>query len=616
MNQPAGENGSNARYQHVRRALQERGYLEPPLERLFLGGTSGARRGAWILNAVLAGLFAGPPLGLLLAGVVVAQSAGLIPIWPDGAIYAVFFTPVLGVAVGAIEAIVALCIRWASRSGTLSPRRAAWVAGVAVGVVFSLYLGFWAMRQTGAFGLRDFVCLVALAIGAGFAGRVVSAAALVEAVYASGRVPTEARPRLWRGLLSAATVFVLLAALLAGSLRLGSGQAVLDAHSPNARGTLAAFVAWDGLSRELARGIERESTASNPTADLIGSERNAVTVQHSDGSDAVAFWTTVATGCPADRHGVRATLLPTLKGGQAPLISHGIAAGPLELLARLLPTEPRIARAGVRSIPAIWEIAADARKTAVIGWWATWPATSPGAAGGYVVSDGALAATIAGRFVDQAVFPSTWGARESPDWLARARVAAGEAPPVSERGDRLAWEALVGDLYLIESFAAVSRDPDLGAVFLYLPGLDVVRERSRRGGEDPFTILERLRRHALTVDSALERIRHGAADGRSRPVSISLFGWPGRAAEGESGWWASIPPASRDTAANPEVTSIAPTWLALQGLSIDDRMCGEPWGIVAGKRKTRVTPAKPAPASEAFEQDVLERLRSLGYVDQ
>ena len=54
----------------------------------------------------------------------------------------------------------------------------------------------------------------------------------------------------------------------------------------------------------------------------------------------------------------------------------------------------------------------------------------------------------------------------------------------------------------------------------------------------------------------------------------------------------------------------------IEGLSVDARMCGEPWGLTAPKVQTRVAPAKPAPASEAFEQDVLERLRSLGYVDQ
>ncbi len=605
-----------SRYDEVRRALHERGYLEPPLERLFLGGQSGAQRGAWFLNALLAGLFAGPPLGVLLAAVVVAQSGGLIPLWPDGVIYAAFFAPVLGAAVGAIEIAVALCIRWSSRRGTLSPRRAAWIAGVAVGVVFSAYLGFWAMKQTGAFGARDFVCLLALAIGAGYAGRVVSAAALVEAVYASGRVPTESRPRLWRALLGAAAVFVLLAALLAGSTRLGSGSPVLDAHAHDNSKTLAVFVAWDGLSRELAHGIERASGSGNESSAWIARETKAATVQRSDASDPVSFWTTVATGCSADRHGVRATLLPTLRGGQAPLISHGVAAGPLELLARLLPTQPRIARAGVRTVPAVWEIAADARKTAVIGWWATWPASKPGEAGGYVVSDGALAATIAGRSIDQAIFPATWGTQESPTWLARARSAAGAAPEIERRGDRLAWEALVGDLYLVEALAAVTHDPELRAVFIYLPGLDVVRERSRRSGEDPFTILERLRRHAVSVEAALTRVTETLGIDRQRALSISVMGWPGRAAEGESGWWASDLSRERVRDTNPEVTAIAPTWLALEGLSVDARMCGEPWGLAAPKVQTRVAPAKPSPASEAFEQDVLERLRSLGYVDQ
>jgi len=74
-------------------------------------------------------------------------------------------------------------------------------------------------------------------------------------------------------------------------------------------------------------------------------------------------WTTIGTGVPPERHGVLDFLEPDPAGGP-----------------------PHPVSSASRRVPAIWEMAAAAgRSTAVIGWWASFPAQAP--AGGAVYSD-------------------------------------------------------------------------------------------------------------------------------------------------------------------------------------------------------------------------------------
>jgi len=66
------------------------------------------------------------------------------------------------------------------------------------------------------------------------------------------------------------------------------------------------------------------------------------------------IWTTIATGQPPDVHGVLDFVEPDPRGGPAQPIT-----------------------SAARKVPALWEMAAAAGRTsAVVGWWATYPATS------------------------------------------------------------------------------------------------------------------------------------------------------------------------------------------------------------------------------------------------
>lgn len=599
-------------YEAVRHALQERGYLEPPLERLFLGGADGVTgRRLWV-SAVLSALIGGPLLGLLLAVVLVVQDNRAVPLWPDGVVYALLFAPVLGAAIAVAELAAAWVIRWRGRRRAIAPRTAAWVSGLAVAGVLGVYLGYWAMRGGAAIDADSLLALLAVSLAAGVAGRIVSAAALIEAALVGGHAPLERR-RGWYRLFGAAGLIVALGAIAALAARRTEGPAVAveDHYTGTGRRVL---IGWDGFSRPLARGLVREGAV--PWLASLANRQRPLSIASPTVSDRVALWTTLATGCDPSAHGLTGTSLHRLRGTTVPPTRSGLAAGPLAVLTRLLPLEVRPARAGVRQIPSLWEIAADVRKTAVIGWWATWPATSPGSAGGYVVSDAAWVATATARTIDRSIYPESWGAGRSAAWLQRAQAAAGARPPATAAAERVAWEALTTDLFLIEALRESLSDPDVTIALLYLPGLDLLRDRWDRQDRDTYELLAATRHHAALVDQALADT-FGGSEGATAVTVVAL---PGRAGAREEGWWlgaatAGVPP----DVARVELTTVAATWLDRMALTIDRRICdaSQPGG--PGRSSipvlTRATPAKPAPTAEPFEQDVLERLRSLGYVE-
>ncbi|HNX20717.1 MAG TPA: hypothetical protein PKG80_10685, partial [Acidobacteriota bacterium] len=270
-------------------------------------------------------------------------------------------------------------------------------------------------------------------------------------------------------------------------------------------------------------------------------------------------------------------------------------------------------RAGVRRVPSFWEVAAGAEKTAVVGWWGTWPAGAPGTRGGYVVSDVAVTALRRGRGVEQAFHPSSWGVSRGARWLAAADAAAAAeegAPALPPGGAAVAREALAIDLFALDALADAFADPAVGLGAVYLPGQDILRARLRELGADPFAALEALARHARIVDRRLGAL---LADGGADMVWVAAL--PGRAGAGERGFVARRGAGPGVGALN--AVDVAPSFLAAAGLPIDDRMSGA--AVAAGpnpprRLRTATGPAAPPSAPEGLEQDVLERLKSLGYV--
>ena len=101
------------------------------------------------------------------------------------------------------------------------------------------------------------------------------------------------------------------------------------------------------------------------------------------------MWTTIATGQPPERHGIRGLESRQIAGVEGQFRSESRVWSALTAATDLVRlTRPAIASGDQRLIPAFWEVAARAGlRTAVVHWWATWPAPDDL---GVVLSDRAI----------------------------------------------------------------------------------------------------------------------------------------------------------------------------------------------------------------------------------
>jgi Tfp pilus assembly protein PilF len=354
-------------------------------------------------------------------------------------------------------------------------------------------------------------------------------------------------------------------------------------------------------------------------------------------------WTTIGTGEPPEVHGVLDFLEPNPAGGA-----------------------PRPTTSASRRVPALWEMAAAAgRTTAVIGWWATYPAQAP--PGGTVYSD-RLTEQLLGlsspvpRLADPpaaevaANHLALHAADVTPAMLAPfLTVGASELAKVLARPD--VWDDPIGGLaklvaatLTVERLTSRELDRDTDVVFSYLEGTDTVGH-----------LFGPYRPPALpTVDPALAARFAGVVDRYYAHVD----GWVGAVAKrlgpedtlvvvSDHGfaWGADRPrvPAGAHTATavlwhRPEgvflaagpvvqpsptrrrigVIDVAPTLLALAGLPRGTEMPGRvpEWLLRSGDHRPGVdyvallapdkAPEVELPPQAAQEQ--LAKLRALGYI--
>jgi len=337
-----------------------------------------------------------------------------------------------------------------------------------------------------------------------------------------------------------------------------------------------------------------------------------------------AVWTSIATGRPASEHGVhgyQAGRLPGIRTGlqeQAPEDSLGLS---LRLLFPPLVASAMPVSSDFRRYPAVWEILADGGvPTAAVNWWATWPAQGTEA---MVVSERAFPRFLAGSVPDRDVSPPALQqalAERFPDDMAqvrlgleRAGLAAGEGP-----GARAAlidgYHALIGRRLADSGRARV--------LMLYLPGVDIARGSGARNA-DPLVTAGVVRHLDSLVGSLLDSAgpedlvlvagdpgRH-RGPGRCRGL---LLVWGERVRPGPAG--------GRVVSS----LDLAPTLLALAGFPRAEDLPGHALlGYLADDDPVS-TPRPPIPtygarvppdasaASDDFDEEVLERLRSLGYI--
>lgn len=634
MSAPSGD-----RVDELRQQLRSLGYLDAGVDRFVLGPAQ-ERRGPAALAARFAGrvgLLGGVLLGPAAAIGVGARLPGLVSGVRDASVIAIYLAAVFFVAVSALSFLVSVAIATVARTrGDRFTRRAALAsraAGWIIAAACVVYLTLWWRNANAGFGWSaplwtSFALLVAVAISLllGHAQRIATLAVLASAAGASAQLPPVGA-RSWRVVLGGgALAFAGAAALLVSTASMerpaGPDHPPLTVVSG---GTALRVVAIDGFDPAMFSSFTADVT------DRFMSSRLRLAAQ--DTSDPARAWTTIATGQPPEVHGVLGVETRRVAGVQGSVAAGGGAVARAIRastdLVRL--TRPSVASRDERRAKTIWEVAEESGlRTAVVNWWATWPAP-PG--DGIVITDRALLRLEQGGSLDAEIAPSSLYAPLRAAWpgirqRARAASARFDTVPDAAAGGILKRSAeldatIVG---ILEALPGPARDLDI----IYLPGLDIAQHALLATGEGtastPSAVaarLEALRRYY----PFLAQIAGGLLAPSER-VNVVIVTQPGRVhtrTEGVLASYAALDahgdtrPRVRDAGAG-RVVDIAPTLLNGLGIPVSRELAGTPASMISTHPVRYVdTYGRPfaAPASRGgtpLDQEMIDRLRSLGYV--
>ena len=303
-------------FEEARERLRSRGYLDRGVEGAVLKGALAARNRTLglLFGAAVASLF----LALALATVETAAVALASALSPRDALVLFAWLGAGALLAAAVLVLLLAALAWLRMRGRSDP------SGVSteVAVVFGVLAGVGAVLAArpvleAAGPLAALVAFAAAAFAVVLAVRVARGLAFT-VLATSGRAVFSRAPR---------PALALGAALAAAAL--ATGGWLLLRHVPPADEPLVVrsgtarvvLVAVDGWIPELASGAAPLGAAAR-----LGYRKET--------TDPAAFWTTVATGEPARRHGVGALELVRLDGLVAPV---RLTAGTGWYLGRLLP---------------------------------------------------------------------------------------------------------------------------------------------------------------------------------------------------------------------------------------------------------------------------------------
>lgn len=618
----------------LRERLRALGYLDARVDRFVLAGAATRDRAlALALTAssrigLLAGVLLGPAAVIGLA----ARAPGLITSVTDSMVLAAYLAVPFAIASAALA--LAAILAAGALPGSHG-RRTAIAAGLVVAAACLIYLTLWwrAAVPPGAWGAQ----LLALAVAAAISlliGHVVTISVLAYLVRigVSG-LPAGSPLSSWRvvvplGIVALTGAMVLLSALAPPAP--AGPEATRPPLTVVPTGVRALVLAIDGV--DVTTLTRLRSGGGLPTFDaLLGSAAAPLAV--SADRDPAQVWTTLATGQPVERHGIRA-----LEGRQLAGVEGRVGAGSLLTTATdlLRLTRPTIASGDERRVPAFWEVAASAGlRTAVVHWWATWPAAD---IAGTVLTDRAILRLEQGGDLSAEIAPAGLyapllagaGARAARVDALLAGLTHGLGPEIAaviERSARL--DATVLDL----AIDPATGEQDLLAV--YLPGLDIAQHAlfpaAPAGTLAAAAAAERVR--ALeTYYAFLDRALAATvlADRRAGRVSL-LVTQPGRVGDAPAGP-AALLAVSGAVSARGAVTGaltpevLAPTVLRILGVPVAADLGAGPADVLLQPEFLRAFPSRTVPtygerrvraatgSGRALDQEMIERMRSLGYV--
>jgi hypothetical protein len=602
----------------VREELKRLGYLDRGLDRFVLAGALGRSpmrasfAAAW--RVALAG---GLLFGLAGALAAVGLDGRLLGEPRDLAVLSLYLVTSAALVTGLLAFAGGLVAGWAGRGrASGAGNNLARIVGLALAVAALFYLSWW--WRTHLLGAPRVAQAMALVLGIGLSlalGRFGSLAAV--AVLAAGghgdRLPVAALSR--RHLLPVLGAAVLLygGGVAAATYFTGSVAGPDFAVIPS--GLRVRVLGIDGLERGMAESMIARGEMPQLQALLAAGARGSMKVEPERVPAIV--WTTMATGRGPEAHGIQSLGARRLAGLRTPLVVEREPGPFLSALTaaadllRLTHREP--ASSGLRSAKTFWNIAAEkGLRVGVVNWWATWPAD---ALNGYLVSDRAFFKLEKGGPPDREVWPT--------EDFERLRPLVARAGAESDRAHRL-------DRFHTSAARLLRGDnpPDIEA--LYLSGLDIFT--SQRLGEaaeaDVASLGERLeavRAYYRFVDGLIGE----AAAGWGKGELLILVGDPGRrarsAATSALGTLVLVGgPVIAGDLGLVSSRDLAPTVLYLVGLPRSEELEGAVLEAALAPEFRASHPLRSVrsygrrasgPTSEsAFDQDVLEELKSLGYI--
>ncbi len=617
-------------YEEVRRKLCERGYLEGRIERFvlrdLLGPGSHARHLA--RTGLKAAILGAPLLGGVLAGAAVAVNRPLLG--PTDAFVLWLWFGLLAGAVlfvldlGAATLVAARARRRGARpSDTL---RAAAMVGLPV---LAYLAALWGSRRSGSGWAADAAFLAAALAASLIAAWLAGLVSLAGVIGRTGEVPDRQRRF---ALVLVALLLPVTAALFAvtgafGRPARGSGPSPFEVRAGSCR---LVFIGVDGLDGELVQALAERGAVPRL---LAGMEAGAVfTKRRAAGIEPPEVWTTILTGMPAEAHGVRAVSAARLPGVATPLRD---TAGPAPMSAALrflLPRRTVPTTGAGRAVRTLWEIVALKQGAAGVGWWASWPARDgeSGEGRAWVVSDRVLPKLLLDAEEDRDASPAGLFGRLRADFAAdrealRREFAEGMGPARGGSAARLLWESFLMDGYASRVSRRLERDPAVSASFVYLSGLDILRRRleERREAQGLGGVLETqeaIEAYVRWLDALL-----GEALAEGEEGCVVIVGDPGRSANKESEGFVVVKHASVEPGClGGTITDldVAPLALALLGFPASEEMPGRsPEACLnpplAGQARLPSYGRRGVAAEgavSAFDPDMTERLRSLGYL--
>jgi hypothetical protein len=626
------------RVDDLRQQLRSLGYLDAGVDRFVLASAESTRGpiGVAIMAGIRIGLLSAVLLGPAAAVGLGFRVPGLVSRVQDAVVLALYLGAFffLGSAVlsAGVSSIAAAFVRARADRSAPRARRASTLASWSTAIACLAYLTLWWRTANAAFvwstPLWTTIALataVTVSLLLGHAVRITTLAVLAAAT------PTSLPPvssRSWQVVLVGGALAFL------GGAGLLIWTAPASADSPGTRPPLTVVSTGKRVRLIAIDGFDADAyAAASGTGTRLEAGGVLAALAPQDTSDPARAWTTIATGVTPEVHGVSGIETRRVAGVQGTIGGESGAAGRIVRAATdmLRLTRPSITSREERRAKTLWEVAADAGlRTAVINWWATWPAT---ANNGIVVTDRAVLRLERGGALDGEIAPPELYERLRGAWpTLRQRAAAAAAQAFSTLTDhdvatvlRRSAELDATIVGLLNALPDPRRDLDV----IYLPGLDIAQHTLLapvQGAALPSSAMaariDGLRAYYRFLDATLEPLLAPDDDD-----IVMVVTQPGRVRSSIGGRMTIVVRGTAIDASGPKdrvsatVLDVMPTVMAALGVPLSRELPGTPlapfdssaarrYVDTYGKPNVSIVPRTGQP----LDQEMIDRLRSLGYV--